>query len=110
MKVRFGEKLLSEMRRAELHHGVSYSEIARKALRKTRRLKIRIKRKKAETTYGGEAIRIDVEESEFPGVTPAEIRSAIAWYLSRQPETPAPRPVDDGGLIAGVDYKIASII
>lgn len=104
MKVRIGEKLLSEMRRAELHHGVSYSEIARKALRKTRRLKIRIKRKKAETTYGGEAIRIDVEESEFPGVTPPEIRSAIAWYLSRQPETPAPRPVDDGGLIAGVDY------
>ena len=72
MKVRIGEKLLSEMRRAELRHGVSYSEIARKALRKTRRLKIRIKRKKAETTYGGEAIRIDIEESEFPGVTPAK--------------------------------------
>ena len=46
MKVRFGEKLLSEMRRAELRHGVSYSEIARKALRKSRRLKVRIKRKK----------------------------------------------------------------
>ena len=106
MKVRFGEKLLSEMRRAELRHGVSYSEIARKALRKSRRLKVRIRRKKAETTYQGEAIRIDVKESEFPGVTPAEIRSAITWYLANQPTVPAPRPVDDGGLIAGVDYKV----
>ena len=102
MKVRFGEKLLSEMRRAELRHGVSYSEIARKALRKTRRQKIILE--SADSTYGGEAIRINVEESEFPGVTPAEIRSAIAWYLSQQPETPAPRPVDDGGLVEGVDY------
>ena len=109
MKVRFGEKLLSEMRAAELRHGVSYSEIARKALRKTRRLKIRIRRKKAETTYQGEAIRIDVKASEFPRVTPAEIRSAVAWYLSHQPAVPPLRPVDDGGLIEGVDYKVASI-
>ena len=104
MKIRFGIELLEQMRQASVRHKVTYSEIARKALRKTRRLKIRIKRKKAETTYGGEAIRINVEESEFPGVTPAEIRSAITWYLSRQPETPAPRPVDDGGLVEGVDY------
>lgn len=102
MKIRFGIELLEQMRQASVCHKVTYSEIARKALRKTRRQKIILE--SADSTYGGEAIRIDVEESEFPRVTPAEIRSAITWYLSRQPETPAPRPVDDGGLVEGVDY------
>lgn len=104
MQVRFGAELLEQMRRAGARHGATYSEIARKAVRKSRRLKIALER--ADSTYGGEAIRIDADESEFPGVTGAEIRSAIAWYLSVQNDPPAPPPINDGGLVAGVDYKI----
>ena len=104
MQVRFGVELLDQMRRAGARHGATYSEIARKAVRKSRRLKIALER--ADTTYGGEAIRIDADESEFPGVTGAEIRSAVAWYLSAQKNTPAPPPVNDGGLVEGVDYLI----
>lgn len=104
MQVRFGTDLLEQMRWASARHGATYSEIARKAIRRSRRLKIALDR--ADTTYGGEAIRIDAEDSEFPGVTGAEIRSAIAWYLSTQEDTPAPPPVNDGGLVEGVDYKV----
>ena len=108
MQVRFGTELLEQMRRAGTRHGATYSEIARKALRKSRRLKITLER--ADTTYGGEAIRIDADESEFTGVTGAEIRSAIAWYLSEQKETPVPPPVDDGGLVEGEDYFLRETI
>ena len=40
MKIRSGIELLEQMRQASVRHKVTYSEIARKALRKTRRQKI----------------------------------------------------------------------
>lgn len=78
--VRIGAKLLADLQLLEKQTPFSYSEIARKAVRKYRRLRPDLSGIEVDSTYTGTVIRFELEQK----LDPEDLRRILAWYISLQ--------------------------
>lgn len=96
--VRIGEKLLADLQILEKQTPFSFSEIARKAIRKYRRIRPDISAITPDSTYTGSVLRLELEYK----IAPEDLRKILAWYISLQdlrkpfytpPEIPAEKAI-----------------
>ena len=96
--VRIGGKLLADLQLLEKQTPFSYSEIARKAIRKYRRIRPDISAITPDSTYTGSVLRFELEFK----IAPEDLRKILAWYISLQdlskpfytaPEIPAEKAI-----------------
>ena len=78
--VRIGGKLLADLQLLEKQTPFSYSEIARKAIRKYRRIRPDLSTITPDSTYAGSVIRFELEFK----IAPEDLRKILAWYISLQ--------------------------
>lgn len=76
--VRIGARLLADLQLLEKQTPFSYSEIARKAVRKFRRLRPDLSGIEVDSTYTGTVIRFELEEK----LDPEDLRKILTWYIS----------------------------
>lgn len=76
--VRIGGKLLADLQLLEKQTPFSYSEIARKAIRKFRHLRPDLSAVLPDSTYAGSVIRFELEFK----IAPEDLRRILAWYIS----------------------------
>lgn len=76
--VRIGAKLLADLQLLEKQTPFSYSEIARKAVRKFRRLRPDLSGIEVDSTYTGTVIRFELEQK----LDPEDLRRILTWYIS----------------------------
>lgn len=76
--VRIGARLLADLQLLEKQTPFSYSEIARKAVRKFRRLRPDLSGIEVDSTYTGTVIRFELEQK----LDPEDLRRILAWYIS----------------------------
>jgi hypothetical protein len=125
MMLRISPELHAKMKLASDIYRVSYSEMARMALRRYRNqtnVWIKVprpryagsekpaepeqKRANARSTYGGIPIRLDIPATLIGDKEPAELRQIIEWYLDQHDFKPQSQFETD--LIEGQDYNIVS--
>lgn len=75
--VRIGEKLLADLQILEKQTPFSYSEIARKAIRKYRRIRPDLSAITPDSTYSGSVIRFELEYK----IAPEDLRKILVWYI-----------------------------
>ena len=75
--VRIGEKLLADLQILEKQTPFSYSEIARKAIRKYRRIRPDLSAITPDSTYSGSVIRFELEFK----IAPEDLRKILVWYI-----------------------------
>lgn len=78
--VRIGEKLLADLQILEKQTPFSYSEIARKAIRKYRRIRPDLSAITPDSTYSGSVLRFELEYK----IAPEDLRKILTWYISLQ--------------------------
>ena len=76
--VRIGAKLLADLQLLEKQTPFSYSEIARKAVRKYRRLRPDVSGIVVDSTYTGTVLRFELEQK----LDPEDLRRILTWYIS----------------------------
>lgn len=76
--VRIGAKLLADLQLLEKQTPFSYSEIARKAIRKFRRLRPDLSGVEVDSTYTGTVLRFELEQK----LDPEDLRRILTWYIS----------------------------
>lgn len=76
--VRIGAKLLADLQLLEKQTPFSYSEIARKAIRKFRRLRPDLSGVEVDSTYTGTVLRFGLEQK----LDPEDLRRILTWYIS----------------------------
>lgn len=76
--VRIGAKLLADLQLLEKQTPFSYSEIARKAVRKFRRLRPDLSGMEVDSTYTGTVLRFELEQK----LDPEDLRRILTWYIS----------------------------
>ena len=76
--VRIGAKLLADLQLLEKQTPFSYSEIARKAVRKYRRLRPDLSGIEVDSTYTGTVLRFELEQK----LDPEDLRRILTWYIS----------------------------
>ncbi len=76
--VRIGAKLLADLQLLEKQTPFSYSEIARKAVRKYRSLCPDLSGIEVDSTYTGTVLRFELEER----LDPEDLRRILTWYIS----------------------------
>lgn len=75
--VRIGGKLLTDLQILEKQTPFSYSEIARKAIRKYRRIRPDLSAITPDSTYSGSVIRFELEFK----IAPEDLRKILVWYI-----------------------------
>lgn len=78
--VRIGGQLLSDLQKLERQTPFSFSEMARRAVRKYRRLRPDLSAIKPDSTYAGNGIRFELKyrlDSE-------DLREILTWYIGLQ--------------------------
>ncbi len=75
--VRIGGKLLADLQLLEKQTPFSYSEIARKAIRKYRRIRPDLSAVAPGSTYAGSVIRFELEFK----IAPEDLRKILVWYI-----------------------------
>lgn len=78
--VRIGGKLLTDLQTLERQTPFSFSEIARKAIRKYRRIRPDLSAITPDSTYSGSVIRFELEYK----IAPEDLRKILVWYISLQ--------------------------
>lgn len=78
--VRIGGKLLADLQLLEKQTPFSYSEIARKAIRKYRRIRPDLSASTPDSTYSGSVLRFELEFK----IAPEDLRKILTWYISLQ--------------------------
>lgn len=76
--VRIGAKLLADLQLLEKQTPFSYSEIARKAIRKYRRLRPDLSGIEVDSTYTGTVLRFELEQR----LDPEDLRRILTWYIN----------------------------
>lgn len=76
--VRIGAGLLADLQLLEKQTPFSYSEIARKAVRKYRRLRPDLSGMELDSTYTGTVLRFELEQK----LDPEDLRRILTWYIS----------------------------
>lgn len=76
--VRIGAKLLADLQLLEKQTPFSYSEIARKAIRKFRSLRPDLSGVEVDSTYTGTVLRFELEQK----LDPEDLRRILTWYIS----------------------------
>ena len=76
--VRIGAKLVADLQFLKKQTPFSYSEIARKAIRKYRRLRPDLSGIEVDSTYTGTVLRFELEEK----LDPEDLRRILTWYIS----------------------------
>ena len=75
--VRIGGQLLSDLQKLERQTPFSFSEMARKAVRKYRRLRPNLSAIDPGSTYAGSVIRFELEYR----LDPEDLRKILTWYI-----------------------------
>lgn len=78
--VRIGGKLLADLQTLERQTPFSFSAIARKAVRKFRRLRPDLSAIAPDSTYAGTVIRFELENK----LNPEDLRKILTWYIGLQ--------------------------
>lgn len=78
--IRIGGKLLTDLQTLERKTPFSYSAIARKAIRKYRRLRPDLSAITPDSTYSGSVIRFELECK----LAPEDLRKILVWYIGMQ--------------------------
>ena len=78
--VRIGGQLLKDLQKLERQTPFSFSEMARKAVRKYRRLRPDLSAIEPDSTYTGSVIRFELEYR----LDPEDLRKILTWYISLQ--------------------------
>ena len=78
--VRIGGKLRTDLQILEKQTPFSFSEIARKAIRKYRRIRPDLSTIAPDSTYSGSVIRFELEYK----IAPEDLRKILTWYISLQ--------------------------
>lgn len=106
MRIRLSSELIGMLREAGVAYDISYSDIAKKAIRKYSRIKPVLDIDNQETTYQGECYRLDII-TDLPAPL---IRAVLHWYLDMN------RPKPDHHVnkfqtdkIEGKDYKVIQV-
>ena len=76
--VRIGARLLADLQLLEKQTPFSFSEIARKAVRKYRRLHPDLSGIEVDSTYTGTVLRFELEQK----LDPEDFRKILTWYIS----------------------------
>lgn len=106
-KVRLGNELHEKIKTASILYKADYPEIARKAVKKARRLAPDLSGIEPGTTYGGEAFSFDLK-GLFEGDADT-FRRILAWYLSLHDLTKKPvAEFNPDGLTEGEHYNIVT--
>ena len=100
--VRIGAKLLADLQLLEKQTPFSYSEIARKAVRKYRRLRPDLSGVEVDSTYTGTVLRLELEQS----LDPEDLREILTWYISLHDLSKPFTQLPSTHLREGVDYFI----
>ena len=75
--VRIGGQLLKDLQKLERQTPFSFSEMARKAVRKYRRLRPDLSAIEPDSTYTGNVIRFELEYR----LDPEDLRKILTWYI-----------------------------
>ena len=75
--IRIGGKLLADLQILEKQTPFSFSGIARKAIRKFRRLRPDLSAITPDSTYSGSVIRFELEYK----IAPEDLRKILVWYI-----------------------------
>ena len=75
--VRIGGQLLKDLQKLERQTPFSFSEMARKAVRKYRRLRPDLSAIEPDSTYTGSVIRFELEYR----LDPEDLRKILTWYI-----------------------------
>ncbi len=78
--VRIGGKLLADLQTLERQTPFSFSMIARKAVRKFRRISPDLSAIAPDSTYAGTVIRFELEYK----IAPEDLRKILTWYIGLQ--------------------------
>ena len=78
--VRIGGKLLADLQTVERQTPFSFSAIARKAVRKFRRIRPDLSAIAPGSTYSGTVIRFELENK----LNPEDLRKILTWYIGLQ--------------------------
>ena len=78
--VRIGGQLLSNLQKLQRQTPFSFSEMARKGVRKYRRLQPDLSAIEPDSTYTGSVIRFELEYR----LAPEDLRKILTWYISLQ--------------------------
>lgn len=78
--VRIGGKLLADLQTLERQTPFSFSMIARKAVRKFRRLRPDLSGIEVDSTYTGTVLRFELEYK----LNPEDLRKILTWYIRLQ--------------------------
>ena len=78
--VRIGGKLLADLQTLERQTPFSFSMIARKAVRKFRRIRPDLLAITPDSTYSGTVIRFELENK----LNPEDLRKILTWYIGLQ--------------------------
>lgn len=78
--VRIGGKLLADLQTLERQTPFSFSAIARKAVRKFRRIRPDLSAIAPDSTYSGSVIRFELEYK----LNPEDLRKILTWYIGLQ--------------------------
>lgn len=78
--VRIGGKLLADLQTVERQTPFSFSAIARKAVRKFRRIRPDLSAIAPDSTYSGSVIRFELENK----LNPEDLRKILTWYIGLQ--------------------------
>lgn len=107
MKIRLSGKTLELLRKVAEATGLSHSDIARRSLRKARRIKPDLSAVDPGSTYGGLPVRLDIPEHLTAGMNTDDIRAALHWNLERHAHLEKPPVPEESKLIEGRDYVLA---
>ncbi len=106
-KVRLGNELHENLKTASILYKADYPEIARKAVKKARRLAPDLSNVEPGTTYEGEAFSFDLK-GLFEGDADT-FRRILTWYLSLHDLTKKPiAEFNPDGLTEGEHYNIVT--
>ena len=100
--VRIGAKLLADLQLLEKQTPFSYSEIARKAVRKFRRLRPDLSGIEVDSTYAGTVLRFELEQK----LDPEDLRRILTWYISLHDLSKPFTQLPSTHLREGVDYFV----
>ena len=78
--VRIGGQLLKDLQKLERQTPFSFSEMARKAVRKYRRLRPDLSAITPDSTYSGSVIRFELEHK----LDADDFRKILTWYIKQQ--------------------------
>lgn len=111
MRLRVDTDLLERLRSASERYALPIAEIARRALRWSRKPGVCVVNSQTRrvTTYGGENLKLqDIPQDLVARRTPARIRAILRAYLDAHDRGgAAPAPDLEGNLLEGVHYNVS---